>query len=95
MMEHLRFAVCIVLPGATSSDVVKAAITHTVHIIDKEPFDPSRDYNNFPQAETLENGARIFPLFVLPDDSVLVDDRTSMKDALTTIHKYKQGALHE
>jgi hypothetical protein len=93
-MEHFRFAVCIVLPGTTSSDVVKAAMAHRVHIIDKELFNPSRDYRVFPQAATLENGARIFPLFVLPHNSILVDDTISMNDALATIRAMKQGSPH-
>ena len=94
-MEHFRFAVCIVLPGTTSSDVVKAAMTHRVHIIDKEPFYISRDYNDFPVAETLENGARIFPLFVLPGESILVDDNISMNDALSRICELNHSTLQK
>ena len=43
-------------------------MTHRVHIIDKEPFDISRDYNDFPVAETLEALAELYGIEAPAED---------------------------
>lgn len=92
-MEHFRFAICVVLPGATSADVVKAAIAHNVHIIDKEPLDPAKDYSDFPETEMPENGAAIYYLFTSPDGSVLAEDEATKQEAFRTIQRFRRNAL--
>lgn len=84
-MDHLRFAVAIMLPGATASDVARSAIFHNVHIIDKEPFDTLADYGSYPYTEPLANGAQVFALFITPTDSYLIDDGASLENVLMTL----------
>lgn len=84
-MDHLRFAVAIMLPDATASDVARSAIFHDVDIIDKEPFDPLADYSTYPYMEPLANGAQVFALFITPTDSYLIDDGASLKDVLISL----------
>ena len=91
-MEHLRFAICVTLPGATSADVVKAAITHNVHIIDKETLDPWKEYSDFPDAITPENGPTIYYLFTGPEESILAENDATKQEALNAIRPFRREA---
>lgn len=84
-MDHLRFAVAIMLPDATASDVARSAIFHNVHIIDKEPFDPLSDYGTYPYREPLANGAKVFALFITAADSYLIDEGVSLEEVLMSL----------
>lgn len=88
-MDHLRFAFCIVFPDTSSLDVVNAAMRHNVHIIDKEKFDPKKDYTSYKHGYTLENGAEINPLFVFPADSILADNEHSFRKALQRLKDFQ------
>ena len=87
-MDNLRFAICIAFPGTTSSDVVKAAIHHNVHIIDKEVFDNRKDYSTYSRYDVLENGSRIFALFVFPSESILAEEESTFQEILNRLTLY-------
>jgi len=81
MINLLRFAACITMPGTTASDVVNAAVKHSVHILDKQPYDPDRDYDYYSELYG-EAGISISHLFIFPGGSILSEDELSFRDAL-------------
>lgn len=89
-MTPSQFALAVVFPGADISDVVRAAMQHNVHIVDKEPFRETRDYASFDLAyHPYINGGRILLLFVFPEGySVLADDSRALTKALTKVQEY-------
>ena len=89
-MDTLRFAVCVVFPETTASDVAHAAITHGVHVLDKEEYDPRKDYTNYEEIEIQNQSQNIIPLFVFPTTSVLAADENSWKEALSLIEDYRE-----
>jgi hypothetical protein len=91
-MENMRFAVCIVLPGTTTGDIVHAALHHCVHLLNQEPYDPEKDYTSYPEIILSSNDQNILPLFVFQKDSVLAEDEQSLKLALEKLNKYRSKA---
>jgi hypothetical protein len=82
-----QFALAIVFPGADMSDVVRAAVRHHVHVVDREIFSAGKDYviESKKQASYI-NGSRIMLLFVFPDEnSVLADSDANLDVALSRI----------
>ncbi|WP_276135025.1 hypothetical protein [Polluticoccus soli] len=84
-----QFALAIVFPGADNGDVVKAAIRHYVHVIDKEDFIADKDYAA--QAASYQpytNGSRIMLLFIFSEgNTVLADNETNLQRALLWIRE--------
>jgi hypothetical protein len=84
-MDHSRFAICIIFPGATAYDVVNAAIKHNVHILDREPYDPEKNYSTKRYA-TAANGASIVSLFLFPEEkSILAENDNDLELAIKKI----------
>ncbi len=86
-MNSLNFAKCIVFPGVTASDIVAAAIRYNVHILDKETFDPKKDYRLFEDEEVMIEGVTIVQLFLFPHDAILVNNRNELQHVLETIER--------
>ncbi|RYZ54915.1 MAG: hypothetical protein EOP49_04075 [Sphingobacteriales bacterium] len=87
-MDYSTFAFCIAFPGTTPTDLVKAALEHGVHIVNKELFDPFTDYEAFSSRIRLENGPPILPLFLFPEVSILADNEEKLHEAVTLSAKY-------
>ena len=87
MIPH-QFAIAVTLPGATSKDIVTAAIKYKVHIIDKEEYDANKDYSVLPDMykHIDENPIRI--LFVLGTGKYLItEDAEEIKNIQTELDK--------
>lgn len=82
-MKNLRFAVAVLMPQASTSDIVSAAIRNQVHIIDKENFDPLKDY----RFSKRENEVDIFPLFIFGKQTILADTEESYNRAISVIRE--------
>jgi hypothetical protein len=87
-MEDLRFAVCIILPEATLSQLVKASLHYHVQILNYQTFQEGRDYNSYSPANNAQNGIQIFPLFIFPDTSILLQDESSSEQIRTRLKLY-------
>ena len=82
MRDHPRFAVCILLPGTSDLDAVHAATFHHVHILDKQSFNPDKDYSCYRELRTPPNCPEIFPLFIFPGESELIEDSDTLNAAV-------------
>ena len=84
-----QFALAIVFPGADMAAVVRAAVRHHVHVVDKETHDARKDYAAESKKYTpYINGSRILLLFVFPGGhSVLADSDASLDVALRRIRE--------
>jgi len=80
-MDLLRFATCITLPGITASDIVNAALKNSVHILDKQIFDPSNDYTYYSNLYG-EADVKISHLFVFPGGSILSENEDAFRAAI-------------
>lgn len=88
-MTPSQFALAVVFPGADVADVVRAAMHHRVHIVDKEPYKDGKNYASFNLTYEPYINGRIFLLFVFPEGySVLADDSHSLGNALSKIQEY-------
>jgi hypothetical protein len=83
-MTPKQFALAILSPGANAEDVVSAANRNKVSIIDKQPYDPSKNY------ATLNNdqwNSTIKLLFVFNDGySILADTEQKLRHAMQKIY---------
>lgn len=88
-MTPTQFAVVIVFPGAQLSEVISAALTHNVHIIDKEAYRPGKDYAAMSRSyEPYINGSKILLLFVFPEGlAILANDETKLNVAVERIRE--------
>ena len=84
-----QFALAIVFPGSDTADVVAAAVRHHVHIVDKEAYDPRKDYVAVSKKyEPYINGSRILLMFVFSEgQSVLADDDRNLDMAVGRIRE--------
>lgn len=84
-----QFALAIVFPGSGTADVVAAAVRHYVHIVDRAPYDPAKDYAALSKKyEPYVNGSRILLLFVFAEGySVLADDDRNLDMAIGKIRE--------
>lgn len=91
-MTPMQFAVVIVFPGTQLSEVISAAITHNVHIIDKESYKPGKDYAAMSRAyEPYINGSRILLLFVFPEGlAILANNETNLNMAVVRIREIEE-----
>ncbi len=92
MSDH-EFAIAIVFPGAGVAEIVKGATYNGVHIIDKEDYDPQKDYAAYHAAyEPYIEGKRILLLFVFPDgQSMLATDEMQLTSAVEKSRQYSNG----
>lgn len=82
LMNHSGFAICILFPGTTVTDIVNAATKHHVVILNKEAFDPAKDYNDLYHLKDQERRITIFPLFIFPSKAILASNPSSFQEAL-------------
>lgn len=92
-MDDLAFAFGITFPGTTSTDVVKAALQHSVHIVDKELFDPHRHYGNIYDQLHPDGDTVIYPLFIFPESSILVNSKETYIEAIELSKAYTTAEL--
>jgi len=83
-MSDLEFAIAIVFPGAGVAEIVKGATYNGVHIIDKEDYNPGKDYTAYRTLyEPYIDGKRILLLFVFPDgQSILASTDAELARAI-------------
>ncbi len=92
----LQFAVAIVFPEAGVKDIVSSAMKSNVHIIDKENYDPDKDYIAYSASyEPYVNGSKILLLFIFPQEEyILADTEDHLMEAATKISQLRQSALN-
>lgn len=92
----LQFAVAIVFPEAGVKDIVSAATKCNVHIIDKEDYDPDKDYIAYSasyEPYVLDN--KILLLFIFPhEEYILTDTEDHLMEAAMKISELRQSALN-
>lgn len=88
-MTPKQFALAILSPGAGAADIVSAATKNRVSIIDREPYNPQKNY----AALTADGDYRsnnIKLLFVFNDGhSVLADTEQKIKHAMQKIYSLR------
>lgn len=90
-MTPTQFAIAIVFPGVGIKEVVSAAIKSQVHIVDREFYNPAKDYGAFSASyEPYLNGSRIMLLFVFPEGAFIL----ASSDELLTKAFAKIEELH-
>ncbi|RYE25463.1 MAG: hypothetical protein EOP51_04050 [Sphingobacteriales bacterium] len=92
----LQFAVAIVFPNVDVKDIVTAAVKSEVHIIDKENYDPEKDYIAYSKSyEPYVNGSKILLLFIFPEGHyTLADTEDHLVEAAEKIKALQQTALN-
>ena len=85
-MNAHQFAIAIVCPGGSSSDVVNAAMKYNVHIIDKETYLADKDYRAVVSNYHVTD-YKIELLFVFPDgEHILAVDNEQYETAISKIN---------
>jgi len=92
----LQFAVAIVFPNASVKDIVSAAMKNNVHIIDKENYDPEKDYIAYSASyQPYVQGSKILLLFIFPEEeSILTNTEQNLMEAAAKISELRQSALN-
>jgi len=78
-MSGSRFAVCIIYPGTTMSDIVHAVQKHNVDILNTEQFDPVIDYKTYICSEKFNKDLNIFALFISSSGSALIEEYSEIE----------------
>ena len=92
----LQFAVAIVFPNASVKDIVSAALKSDVHIIDKENYNPEKDYLAYSASyEPYVSGSKILLLFIFAEGQyILTDTEDHLMEAAAKISELRQSALN-
>ena len=87
-MTVIQFAIAIVFPGATPTDIVKAALRYEVHILNQENYEATTDYTVYDtKYGSFMNGSRLYLLFIFPGNSILANDDRKLQEAMLELKK--------
>lgn len=91
-MDLTKFAICILMPDASSADIPFAAKQSEVYVIGDEPFDVEKEYSTYFSDYILPPQlSEIHLLFLFPGSRyVLADTEDNLAMALEEIKKYKK-----
>jgi hypothetical protein len=88
-------AICISMPDCTPMHIIKAALKHNVHIVDKENYDADKDYDYYlHKYDLLSCGLDVSLLFVFTDvESVMISKDDQMENFLEEYNALRYAHL--